>query len=80
MDDVFPFVSVPANSLAIFGQRDRAARVYRREGSEVEIAAWYDKLVELFGDMVSPGGVTMFARVSPLDPRLRTRRRARRIA
>ena len=64
MDDVFPFVSVPANSLAIFGQRDRAARVYRREGSEVEIAAWYDKLVELFGDMVSPGGVTMFARVS----------------
>ena len=64
MSDSFPFVKIPTDDLPIFGKRDPETRVYRREGSETEIAVWYDKIVSIAGPAVSPGGVCMYALVS----------------
>lgn len=64
MIEDFPFVKVPPGAEKVLGRKDPKTRVYRRDGEEEEIAGWYDKLTGLFGDMVSPGGVTMFARIS----------------
>jgi hypothetical protein len=64
MAETFPFVKVPPSLARFFGQRDAETRVYRREGSQGEIAEWYDKIIEVAEDVVSPGGVCMFADVS----------------
>jgi hypothetical protein len=64
MPETFPFVKITPAAARFFGQRDAETRVYRREGTEDEIVEWYDKIVEVAGDVVSPGGVCMFAKVS----------------
>ena len=48
----------------MFGKRDPDTRVYRREGTESEVGAWFDKIIDIAGSSVSPGGVCMYARVS----------------
>lgn len=64
MPSDFPFVAVPQNALKILGIKDENTRVYRREGSQEEIGPWYDKILEIAGPAISPGGVCMYAKVS----------------
>jgi hypothetical protein len=60
----FPFVQIPAKAAKFFGTKDRDTRVYRREGTDAEIEEWFDKVTDVAGPTVSPGGVCMFAHVS----------------
>lgn len=64
MPTEFPFVKVPPSDAKYFGNCDKDTRVYRREGTDDEIAAWHDKILEVAGPTVSPGGVCMYAKVS----------------
>ncbi len=64
MPSDFPFVKIPSDQLHHFGKRDPETRVYRREGTQEECAEWFDKVMELAGHAVSPGGVCMYAHVS----------------
>ena len=64
MPSDFPFVEVPQGALKILGIKDENTRVYRREGSQEEIGPWYDKILEIAGPAISPGGVCMYAKVS----------------
>lgn len=60
----FPYVIIPDELLPIIGQRDGDTRVYRKDGSQEESAAWFDALHEVIGASVSPGGVGMYCPVS----------------
>ena len=60
----FPFVEVPAELHAVFGKPYRGTRIYRKIGAEEEIKYWYEVMTDRFGDVVSPGGASMFAPVS----------------
>jgi hypothetical protein len=60
----FPFVTVPSTLLPIIGKMDEGTRVYRRDGSQEESAAWFDALTEIVGPTVSPGGVGMYCPAS----------------
>lgn len=60
----FPYLDVPPEALPIVGEPDIDNRIHRAEGTENEIAAWFDVISEIGGQMVSPGGVGMFAPVS----------------
>ena len=64
MNNEFPFVKVPEEALELLGKKDKETRVYRHDGREEDTGTWYDKIAELFGPAVSPGGVCMYARVS----------------
>jgi hypothetical protein len=64
MQMAFPFVMVPRELLPIIGKTNEGARVYRRDGSQEESAAWFDALTEIAGPTVSPGGVGMYCPVS----------------
>ena len=64
MPTEFPFVEIPRKEAKCFGVRDPETRVYRREGSQDEVGEWYDKIVDIAGPSVSPGGVCMYAAVS----------------
>jgi hypothetical protein len=49
----------------IIGPADEGTRIFRREGTDAEIAAWFDALAEQYPEgLVSPGGVSMYAPVS----------------
>ncbi len=60
----FPFVNIPPEVAPIFGERDGDTRVYRRRGSEEEVAAWHEAILAVAGSAVSPGGVLMYCPVS----------------
>lgn len=64
MNESIPFVEITKSALPVFGKRDAETRVYRREGTAQEVAAWFDKIIEIAGPAVSPGGVCMYAHVS----------------
>lgn len=48
----------------IFGSPDETGMVFQKEGPESEVSYWFEAVDELFGPMVSPGGVCMYAPVS----------------
>lgn len=50
--------------MLIIGKVDEGTRIYRRDGSQEESAAWFDALTEIVGPTVSPGGVGMYCPVS----------------
>lgn len=64
MPSEFPFVGVPKGALKYLGEKDPKTRIYRREGSDDETEEWMDKVMEVAGQVISPGGVCIYARVS----------------
>ena len=60
----FPFVNLPPEVEPLIGTRDEGTRIYRKDGSQEESAAWFDLLTEIIGPSVSPGGVGMYCPVS----------------
>lgn len=64
MQTDFPFVQIPPELEPIIGKPDPGTRMYRRDGSQEESAAWFDLLTEVIGPSVSPGGVGMYCPVS----------------
>jgi hypothetical protein len=60
----FPYCRIPDRLLAIIGFPDAGSRIYRRDGSQEESAAWFDALTDIVGPTVSPGGVGMYCPVS----------------
>lgn len=64
MQTDFPFVEISEELYSVLGKPDPGTRVYRRDGSQEESAAWYDLLHEVIGASVSPGGVGMICPAS----------------
>ena len=64
MQTDFPFVEIPPELEPLIGTRDPGTRIYRKDGSQEESAAWFDLLTEIIGPSVSPGGVGMYCPVS----------------
>jgi len=64
MSTDFPFVEIPEELYPVLGTPDPGTRIYRRDGSQEESAAWYDLLHEVIGASVSPGGVQMICPAS----------------
>ena len=66
MNNTFPYLEIPKVLKAMVGDPDSGTRIYRREGSDVDVGPWYDALCDAFPDdrFVSPGGVGMYASVS----------------
>jgi hypothetical protein len=64
MQTGFPFVEIPTELEAIIGKRKAGTRIYRRDGSQEESAAWFDLLTQIIGPSVSPGGVGMYCPAS----------------
>lgn len=64
MQTEFPFVVITAKQRKFTGEPDEGTRIYRMEGPEEDLRAWFEAITEAFGPTVSPGGVTMFAPVS----------------
>ena len=64
MPTIFPFVEIPPELEPLLGTRDPGTRVYRKDGSQEESAAWFDLLTEIIGPSVSPGGVGMYCPAS----------------
>ncbi len=64
MQTEFPFVEIPPEVEPFLGKREDGKRVYRKDGSQEESAAWFDLLTEIIGPSVSPGGVGMYCPVS----------------
>lgn len=66
MEKEFPFVHVPDHLREIVGEPDKGTRLYRVYASEEFTSVWFDALCEICHGpgMVSPGGVSMYAKVS----------------
>lgn len=64
MSTVFQFAKIPNELVPIIGEADPGTRLYRQVGSKEECGRWFDAISEAVGAMVSPGGVSMYARVS----------------
>ncbi len=64
MQTDFPFAQPTAKQREFTGEPDEGTRIYRMEGHEEDLRAWFEAITEAFGPTVSPGGVTMFAPVS----------------
>jgi hypothetical protein len=66
METDFPYLVIPDRLKPIVGVPDPGTRIYRIEGSDAEVGAWYDAICDCFPDdkFVSPGGVGMYAGVS----------------
>lgn len=64
MQTDFPFVEIPPALQPIVGSPDPGTRIYRRDGSQEESAAWFDAITDVIGPSVSPGGVGMYCPVS----------------
>lgn len=60
----FPFVKVDPKDYPILGKPDPGLRMYRREGKREEMGKWLDKVHDVAGHVVSPGGCVAYARVS----------------
>ena len=47
---------IPAALTLLIGDADEGTRVFRREGTQEEMAEWFDAICEHVGPTVSPGG------------------------
>ena len=65
-DSDFQFVKIPERLKPILGKPDPGTRMFRRFGTEDDYREWWDAVCEVCGEeaSVSPGGVSMYARVS----------------
>jgi hypothetical protein len=61
---VSTLIEIPERAEPIIGTPDEGTRIFRKEAPEEEAGHWFDALDELFGPLVSPGGVSMYAPVS----------------
>ncbi len=61
-----PFVEIPERLLPVLGEPDDGTRMFRRYGTEDDFQQWWDAVAEICseGGAVSPGGVSMYARVT----------------
>ena len=64
MPSSFPFIEVNTADYPILGRPDEGLRIYRREGTREAMAEWFDKVCEVAGQVVSPGGGQIYASVS----------------
>ena len=64
MSTEFPFVNPSKELMPIIGQRIVSSRMYKRMGTEEEMASWFETLTGEIGPSVSPGGVRMYCPVS----------------
>jgi hypothetical protein len=64
MSSEFPFVEPSKELQPIIGQRIGSSRMYKRMGTEEEMASWFETLTGEIGPAVSPGGVRMYCPVS----------------
>lgn len=64
METDFPFVQIPERLLPVIGRCDDGTRIYRQEGSADARAYWFEALQEIEGQLISPGGVGMYAPVT----------------
>lgn len=66
MDTDFPYLVVADELKKLVGEPDEGTRMYRKEGSDDEVGAWFDALARSFPgeQFVSPGGVSMYVEVS----------------
>ena len=66
MQQDFPYVTIPEHLKSIIGDPDPGTRTYRAYGTEEEENKWFDAVWEVCDPemAVSPGGVSMFAKVS----------------
>lgn len=62
----FPFVEIPSRLQAVIGEADPGTRIYRAYGNEDDFERWFLAVWEICDSdkAVSPGGVSMFARVT----------------
>ena len=62
----FAFVDIPPHMKAIVGDHDPGTRIFRAYGNEDDFEKWFDAVWEICGEdkAVSPGGVSMFAKVT----------------
>src|SRR5687768_5577853 len=58
------FVLIPRELAEVIGPPDHGTRIFRTSGNEEEMHDWFIKICEHVGPTVSPGGVSMFARVT----------------
>jgi hypothetical protein len=64
MSTGFQFVELPEKLLPIIGVADPGTRLYRQAGSKEECGVWFDAICDSVGQTVSPGGVSMYVKVS----------------
>ena len=66
MNDQFPFVEVPDDLRKYVGDPDPGTRIFRIYGPKEGTAVWFDAVLDICGEggAVSPGGASMYARVS----------------
>ena len=55
---------IPAALTLLIGDADEGTRVFRREGTQEEMAEWFDAICEHVGPTVSPGGAANYAAVT----------------
>lgn len=60
----FPFVDIPPELAELIGPADPGTRIYRAEGTQADMHAWFMAICQYVGPSVSPGGVANFGRVS----------------
>jgi len=64
MSKEFPFVEIPDELLPVIGELRGNTRIYYTKGSADGLAEWYQAISSVFPNLVSPGGVSMFAPVT----------------
>ncbi|MBK1855750.1 hypothetical protein JO972_12325 [Verrucomicrobiaceae bacterium 5K15] len=64
MTTAFPYVTVPEELEAVFGDFDEETRSYHAHGEESQRGYWYDVLTSYFGGVIPPSEVGMFVPVS----------------
>jgi hypothetical protein len=59
-------VEVPERLLSVLGEADEGTRMFRRYGTEEDFQEWWEAVAEICAPegAVSPGGVSMYARVT----------------
>ncbi len=60
----FGFVVIPDAFARLMGVADKGTRIFRAEGNHAEMRRWFEALCEHIGPCVSPGGASVYAKVS----------------
>src|SRR6266480_6575953 len=60
----FGFVVIPDAFARLMGVADKGTRIFRAEGNHAEMRQWFDALCQQIGPCVSPGGASVYAKVS----------------
>lgn len=62
----FPYIEIPPHLKTVVGDTDPNTRIFRAYGNEEDFNKWFNAVWEICGEdkAVSPGGVSMFAKVT----------------